>query len=84
MKTITLSAAKSDFFKLMDEINKTQCVYQITRGGVPEGVLLSADEYESLLETFDILSDPDLMKQIQQSKKEIEKGILLTHEEVFG
>ena len=84
MKTIPLSEAKSGFSKLIDEISKTHGVYQITRGGIPEGILLSADEYESLLETLEILSDPDLMKQIQQSKKEIEKGRLLTHEEVFG
>jgi len=82
MKTIPLSVAKASLSRLIDEISKTHTAFQITRSGVPEGILLSASEYESLIETLKILSDPDLMRQIRQSVKEIETGILLTHEEV--
>jgi len=84
MKTIPLSEAKAGFSRLIDEISKTHTAFQITRGGVPEGVLLSAEEYESLLETLEILSDPELMRQIHQSIRDMKKGGLLTHEEVFG
>jgi antitoxin YefM len=84
MKTIPLSAAKAEFSRLIDEISKTHTSYQITRGGVPEGVLMSSEEYESMLETLEILADPDLMRQIHQSIREMNKGKLLTHEEVFG
>lgn len=84
MKTIPLSAAKAGLSRLIDEISKTHTAFQITRGGVPEGVLLSADEYESLVETLEILADPEIMKQIQQSIRDIKKGKLLTHKEVFG
>ena len=84
MKTIPLSAAKAGFSRLIDEISKTHTAYQITRGGIPEGILLSAEEYESLLETLEILSDPELMQQINKSIRDMKKGRLLTHEEVFG
>lgn len=84
MKTIPLSAAKAGFSRLIEEISKTRTSYQITRGGVPEGVLISAEEYESLLETLEILSDTELLRQINRSLGEIEKGRLLTHKEVFG
>jgi prevent-host-death family protein len=84
MKTIPLSAAKAGLSRIIDEISKTHTTFQITRSGVPEGVLLSAEEYESLLETLEILSDPELMRQIHQSIRDIKKGRLLTHEEVFG
>lgn len=84
MKTIPLSTAKAEFSRLIDEISKTHTTYQITRGGVPEGVLMSSEEYESMLETLEILADPDLMRQIHQSIREMKKGKLMTHEEVFG
>lgn len=84
MKTIPLSAAKAGFSKLIDEVSKTHDAYQITRGGIPEGILLSTEEYESLLETLEILADPELMRQINRSIREMKSGRFLTHEEVFG
>ena len=84
MKTIPLSAAKAGFSRLIAEINKTHTTYQITRNGIPECVLLSAEEYESLLETLEILSDPELMRQINQSTREMKKGVFITHKDVFG
>ena len=84
MKTIPLSAAKAGFSKLIDEISKTHTSYQITRDGIPESVILSTEEYESIVETLEILSDTGLMRQIHQSVQDMKKGKLLTHEEVFG
>lgn len=84
MKTIPLSAAKAGFSKLIDEVSKTHAAYQITRDGIPEGILLSTEEYESLLETLEILADPELMRQINRSIREMKSGRFLTHEEVFG
>ncbi len=45
---------------------------------------MSYDEYESLKETLDILSDKKLMRKIKKGLKEEKKGKLLTHSEVFG
>lgn len=84
MKTIPLSAAKAGFSRLIDEISKTRSACTITRDGVPEGVLMSAEEYESLIETLDILADPDFMRRLTRSVREMKKGDLLTHKEVFG
>ena len=48
--------------------------YIITRHGKPEAILLSEEDYESLIETIDILSDPKLMKDIKKAKEEFKKG----------
>jgi prevent-host-death family protein len=84
MKTIPLSKAKAGFSKLIDDVGKTRSAYRITKGGEAEAALISMEEYESLVETIEILSDPDLMKQIKQSRLDIEKGRLVSHKEVFG
>jgi len=84
MKTIPLSKAKAGFSKLVEDVGKTRSAYRITRGGEAEAALISMEEYESLVETIEILSDPELMKQIKQSRLDIEKGRLATHKEVFG
>ncbi|MDP8247847.1 MAG: type II toxin-antitoxin system prevent-host-death family antitoxin [Candidatus Tritonobacter lacicola] len=49
-------------------------IFTISKGGTPEGVLMSIAEYESLLETLEILSDPELIRAIQLSEKELKAG----------
>ena len=48
--------------------------YIITNRGKPEVVMLSMEDYESLLETLEIESDPHLVKQLKEAQKEIKKG----------
>ena len=54
-----------------------------TEGG-PEVVAMSLEEYESLMETIDVLSDDQLMQALKESEEDIRAGRLLTHEQVFG
>lgn len=37
-------------------------------------VTISLDEYESMKSTLEVLSDPELMKQIKESKKAVAEG----------
>jgi predicted RNase H-like HicB family nuclease len=48
------------------------------------GVLLSAEEYEGLMETLDILSDPELSHAVQAGLEEAAQGRLVSHEEVWN
>jgi len=58
----------------MDRLSKyfDRCI--ITRHGKPEAVMLSEEDYESLLETLDILSDQKLMKDIKKAQEDLRKG----------
>lgn len=66
----------------MDDVSETMARVTITKKGRPRAVLLSADDYESLVETLDVLSDPELMASIKQSEKEIKEGKFKTLEEL--
>ncbi len=55
----------------------------ITKDGKAAGVLMSADEYESLIETFEILSDKKLMKGLKKAQEDFRKGHTFTHDQVF-
>ncbi len=84
MRTIPVSKAKAQLSGLLDEVYTTQEAVSITKGGCLEGVLISIDEYESLLETLEILSDPEMMEAIGISEREIETGKLVSLEELKG
>jgi len=46
-------------------------------------VTISTDEYESMKATIEVLSDPELMRQIKESKIAIKEGRVKDLEEVI-
>ncbi len=46
----------------------------ITRRGKPVLAVMSWELYESLIETMEIMSDPELMATLRKSIREIEEG----------
>lgn len=72
--TVPLTELRPNLPKIMDRLSKyfDRCI--ITRHGKPEAVMLSEEDYESLLETLDILSDEKLMKDIKKAEEDLRKG----------
>ncbi|PIQ82032.1 MAG: prevent-host-death protein [Candidatus Omnitrophica bacterium CG11_big_fil_rev_8_21_14_0_20_64_10] len=85
-KTLPLSEAKIKLSQLVDGILKREDEIIITRNGKPAAVLFSAEEYESWKETQEILANPELMREIRESLKEIQQGKTkaYTLDELFG
>lgn len=46
--------------------------------------MLCEEDYESLMETLELLSQPGMLKSIKQAKKEIKQGKTCSMKEVFG
>lgn len=55
---------------------------EVTRRGKPVLAILPWDEYESIVETIEILSDPELMAAIRESAKDFEEGRWVRLEEI--
>lgn len=78
---VPLSRAKSSFSELIRRVREEHEAFAITHRGKVEGVLLSIDEYESLIETLEILSDRDLIARIDRGLKDEKAGRLHPHKE---
>lgn len=73
--TLPISQARGRIFDLAKQVQKPGRVYTFTEKGVPKAVMLSAEEYESLLETIEVLRIfPSLDKDIAQAHKDIKSG----------
>ena len=84
-KTLPLSEVKTRLPELVQKIGARDDQIVVTRHGKPAAVLLSYDEYGRLRETLDVLSDPDLMRQIHRSLTYFAKGGKgRSFEDVFG
>src|SRR5450755_2666476 len=84
MTTVTATEAKTSFLELLRGVAERGDAVGITRNGKPSGVLVSAEEWESLIETVSILSDASAMRKMARARRELEKGVVLAHERVWG
>ena len=80
---VPLSQAKARLSSLVRKIREERGTYGITHRGKPEGVLLSVEEYETLVETVEILSDRELMASVDRGLADEKAGRLYAHEQVF-
>jgi len=83
MTTLTATDARREFFDVVKGATDRHQIYRIhhRRGSV---VLMAEDDYESLLETMDLLSTPGFRKSLMRSVEQMRKGETVSFEEVFG
>jgi len=84
-KTLPISEVKARLPELVAGVLDREEEVVVTRNGRPAAMLVNIGEYERLKETLDVLSDPDMMRQIRESERYFAKGGKgLSFEEVFG
>lgn len=84
-RILPISEVKARLPELVTAVLEREEEIVVTRNGKPAAMLVNADEYARLKETLDVLSDPDLMRQIRASERHLARGGKgLSFEEVFG
>lgn len=73
-KTVSLKNLRPRLPEIINEIDSKMDRFVITKRGKPTALIMAIDDYESILETLDILSNKRLMKKIKQAEDDIEKG----------
>ena len=66
--TLSLTEVRGNLREVVDQVVRTSGEVVITRHGKPVAVLLAHNEYESLIETVNILSDDEAMAAIAESE----------------
>jgi antitoxin YefM len=82
METLTATKARSNLFTLIKKAVSGHRQYRVRskEGGV---ILISEEDYESLLETLELLSTPGLLKSVRKAKQQIKKGQTSSLESIF-
>ncbi len=73
---IPITQAKAKLLDVVREIHSRDNTVAITKNGVPQTVLLSIEQYESIRETLSILADETAMQQLKTSIQEEKDGKL--------
>ena len=80
---LSATELRQNLFRLMKKSVKGHVPIRIiSRDG--NAVLISEDDYESLMETLELLSTPGLRKSIEEARADIKAGRTRSLKEVFG
>ncbi|WP_320043962.1 type II toxin-antitoxin system Phd/YefM family antitoxin [uncultured Desulfobacter sp.] len=68
MTTITVSEARANLYRLLDEVSESHKPALIT-GKRSNGILVSEDDWNSIQETLYLLSIPNMRESIKEGMK---------------
>ena len=81
---IPVTKAKTKLLSMIRNFDNREDTIAITKNGIPKAVIMSMDQYESICETMEIMTNKDIMLQIWSSMKEVQENkILLDLEDVI-
>jgi prevent-host-death family protein len=84
VRTIPVSEARQTLPELVSRMRKLMDRVIITRKGKPEAVIMGFEEYESWVETLELLSKPETVRGIREGLADLKAGRSRTFEEIFG
>jgi antitoxin YefM len=82
MTTVPVAEARQNFSALVDEAVTTHQRVLVTRNGVPVVWMISDEDFESIMETLDVLADAAAMQDVAQSKADSAAGRYVTAPEM--
>ncbi len=81
-KTVPVRELRSNLSALLSDVADRRDHVLITRNGRPAAALVPIDEYESLEETAEVLSDPAALSALEAGLAEIARDETVSLEEV--
>jgi len=81
-KIVPFTEARSGLTELLDEIERVHEHVVITRNGRPSAVMMAQDEYDSLIETLEVLADHEMMADLAASQDDLDAGRVFELEHV--
>jgi antitoxin YefM len=82
MTTVPVAEARQNFSALVDQALATHQRVLVTRNGVPAIWMIADEDFESIMETLDVLADAAAMQDVAQSRKDSKEGRYVTAAEM--
>jgi PHD/YefM family antitoxin component YafN of YafNO toxin-antitoxin module len=73
-RELTTVNARRELTKLPEQLGASPATVAVTRRGKPVLAIITWEDYLSILETLEVLSDNDAVEQLRRSIKEVTEG----------
>lgn len=74
MTTLPLATVRDRLSALVEDVTRTHDTLTITRNGTPAAVVMSVDDYESIMETLALLNDPIDRQRLDEAQQAVATG----------
>jgi antitoxin YefM len=74
MKTVSLAEARQRFSEVLSEVERFHEQFTITKNGKPVAVIVSNYEWEALEDTLFWLSQPGILEDIAEARRDLASG----------
>lgn len=81
-ETRSLADVKARFSEMVDRVEHQHDHITVTRNGRPAAVLMSPEDLAALEDTLELLSDPVVMVEIAQARREAAAGEYVSADEL--
>ena len=82
MTQLTISEARKALLDLPEKLAKTsERAVTVTRRGQPVLAILPWEFYESIVETLDVLGDPEMVRALRESIDDLKSGRVVSNAE---
>lgn len=73
--TLSITEARKRIFDIAEDVQNPGVYYTLTENGKPKAVLLSFEEYESIIETMAVMEEmPELDEELKESREAVKRG----------
>lgn len=84
VRTIPVSEARQNLPELVARMRRFMERVIITRNGKPAAVMLGIEEYESWVETLELMASPEAIRGVREGLADLKAGRSRSFEDVFG
>ena len=81
-RELPITEARTKLTQIANDLVDSQDTVTVTNRGKPMMTLIGYEMYESIMESLEIMSDPELMAQLRQSLREARSGDVIGLDEV--
>lgn len=81
-RELPITEARARLTQIAHDLAGSQDTVTVTNRGKPMMMMISYEMYESIMESLEIMSDPDLMAQLRKSLREARIGDAIGFDEV--
>jgi antitoxin YefM len=71
---LSLADVKNRLSEVIETLEREHGRVVVTKHGRPAAVMLSIDDLESLEETLEIMSNPDLLEAVREGQRDVSAG----------
>lgn len=84
VKTLSITEARKRIFDIAEAVQHSSQYFTLTEHGRARAVVMSAEEFDSWMETLDVASNPQLVRSIRTAQHAFKKKDFISLESVLA